>query len=234
MHLKQAVENAELLGTYELHLRSREGVAARTAQMEVSVVKVIYPPPKLNSNWVKQCGIKQLTMHAVVVREVGAEKGVTPICWTLLTSLAVNSFRDAWQVVEDYEHRWQIEEYHKVIKSGCSVEQHSLSHGRSPRTIDWCNQHRWYKILQLKLIGRNQPDAKAVKACSSELAQVPETRAPKDDANGSIGIRILPRDREARRLPGRKHDGEPGWITIWRGYQKMQSLLDGMRLAGAL
>ena len=33
---------------------------------------------------------------------------------------------------------------------------------------------------------------------------------------------------------GRKHDGEPGWQTIWRGYQKLQSLLDGMRLAGAI
>jgi len=33
---------------------------------------------------------------------------------------------------------------------------------------------------------------------------------------------------------GRKHDGEPGWQTVWRGYRKLQLLLDGMRLVGAI
>ena len=35
-------------------------------------------------------------------------------------------------------------------------------------------------------------------------------------------------------FPGRKHDGEPGWQTVWRGYRKLQSLPDGIRLAGAI
>ncbi|MFG0287414.1 MAG: IS4 family transposase [Rhodopirellula sp. JB044] len=30
---------------------------------------------------------------------------------------------------------------------------------------------------------------------------------------------------------GRKGDGEPGWMTIWRGYRELTLLLDGMRLA---
>lgn len=33
---------------------------------------------------------------------------------------------------------------------------------------------------------------------------------------------------------GRKHDGEPGWQTIWRGYQKLRSLLDAMKILGAI
>jgi len=32
---------------------------------------------------------------------------------------------------------------------------------------------------------------------------------------------------------GRKGGGEPGWQTVWRGFQKLQLLLDSMRLAGA-
>ena len=27
---------------------------------------------------------------------------------------------------------------------------------------------------------------------------------------------------------GRTGDGEPGWQTIWRGYQKLHMLLDGI------
>jgi len=33
---------------------------------------------------------------------------------------------------------------------------------------------------------------------------------------------------------GRKCDGDPGWQTVWHGYQKLQMRLDGMRLAGAI
>jgi hypothetical protein len=30
---------------------------------------------------------------------------------------------------------------------------------------------------------------------------------------------------------GRKSDGEPGWITIWRGWQKLHMLIRGAELA---
>ena len=30
---------------------------------------------------------------------------------------------------------------------------------------------------------------------------------------------------------GRKSDGEPGWITIWRGWQKLYMLVRGAELA---
>ena len=30
---------------------------------------------------------------------------------------------------------------------------------------------------------------------------------------------------------GRKSDGEPGWITIWRGWEKLNNLVKGAELA---
>ncbi|MBL7038905.1 MAG: hypothetical protein ISR77_09765, partial [Pirellulaceae bacterium] len=30
---------------------------------------------------------------------------------------------------------------------------------------------------------------------------------------------------------GRKSDGEPGWITIWRGWEKLNMLVRGAELA---
>ncbi|HEX4589261.1 MAG TPA: IS4 family transposase, partial [Gemmataceae bacterium] len=29
---------------------------------------------------------------------------------------------------------------------------------------------------------------------------------------------------------GRKHDGEPGVLTLWRGYQRLQDMLQGYQL----
>jgi hypothetical protein len=77
--LSEAIKEAHVLGRYELHLRTRPGVAARTAQLELSVVRVTYPRPSRTSPWVKQCGIKKLTMNVVIVQEVNARQRVKPI-----------------------------------------------------------------------------------------------------------------------------------------------------------
>jgi len=53
----------------------------------------------------KQCQIKQLPMRAVIATEVDTPKGNQPICWVILTSLPIESFADAWSVLEYYEHR---------------------------------------------------------------------------------------------------------------------------------
>jgi hypothetical protein len=233
MQLSQAIKYARLLGTYELNLRSREGVAARTAKIELSVVQVTYPLPKICSKWVKQCGIKQLTMNVVVVREVDAGKGITPICWVLLTTLAVNTFNDAWQIVEDYENRWLIEEYHKVIKSACSIEIHALRTADRLEPLIGLISVIGTRVFQLKLIGRSQPEAKAATHVPISWLKCLALARPKLML---AGLTVYEFFRELAKLGGflgRKHDGEPGWQTIWRGFKKMQSLLDGMRLVGA-
>jgi hypothetical protein len=30
---------------------------------------------------------------------------------------------------------------------------------------------------------------------------------------------------------GRRHDGDPGWRTVWRGWQYVQTLVEGLHLA---
>lgn len=234
MTLSKAITDTRKLGSYELNLRSREGVPARTAKIELSVVEVVYPRPKLHSKWVKQCGIKELPMNVVVVQETDAPKGIKPIRWVLLTSLPVDTFEDAWQVVEDYEHRWLIEEYHKVIKSGCSVEKHALRTAERLEALIGLTSVIGTRLFQLKLIGRNQPEAKAATHVPASWVKCLKLARPKSRI---AGMTVYDFFRDLAKLGGflgRKGDGEPGWQTIWRGFQKLQSLLDGMRLVGAV
>lgn len=84
--LSEAIDEARLLGSYELSLRSRPETPARTAKIEVPVVRVRYPRPSQHSKWVKQSGIKEWPMNVVIVQEVDTPEGVTPIRWVLLTS----------------------------------------------------------------------------------------------------------------------------------------------------
>jgi hypothetical protein len=49
-----------------------------------------------------------------------------PIRWLLLTTLAIDSFEQAWQCVRWYSFRWLIERFHFIFKSGCRIEQLQL------------------------------------------------------------------------------------------------------------
>ena len=232
--LKSALEEARVLGGYELHLRSRPGVKARTAQIEVSAVKVTLPRPRHHSKWVKQCGVRELTINVVVVQEVNAPKGVTPIRWVLLTSLPVNTFEDAWQVIEDYEHRWLVEEYHKVLKTGCSVEVHALRTADRLEPLIGLISVIGTRLIQLKLIGRSQPEARAATHVPTSWLKCLKLARPNLKLTGMSVYTFF---RELAKLGGflgRKGDGEPGWQTVWHGYKRLHSLLDGLRLAGAI
>jgi hypothetical protein len=48
--------------------------------------------------------------------------GKEPLSWTLLTNLSVTSLDEAIEKLSWYRRRWSIEEFHKILKSGCAVE----------------------------------------------------------------------------------------------------------------
>jgi hypothetical protein len=230
MPLAAALSKATFLGSYELSLRTRPRSPARTALLEVFVVKIRFPRPKHRSPWLTQCPIRELEMNVVWVREKNTPKGSTPIEWVLLTSLPVTTFAEAYQVIDDYEHRWLIEEYHKVLKTGCSVEKHTL------RSVDRLEPLLGLitvvgtRLLQLKLVGRHQPEAKAATHVPSSWMKCLKLVRPK---LRMTDMTVYDFFRELAKLGGflgRKHDGEPGWQAIWRGHQKLQSLLEALRL----
>ena len=234
MQLKKALGLAKLLGSYELSLRSRRGVKARTAKINVSVVKVTLPRPRICSKWVKQCEIHELELNVVIVEEKSTRKGVTPIRWILFTSLPVKSFDDAWKVIEDYENRWLIEEYHKVIKTACSLEMHALRTADRLEALIGLISVIGTRLFQLKLVGRSQKKAKSRTHVPSAWLQTLQLVRPELKV---AGLTVYEFFRELAKLGGflaRKGDGEPGWQTVWRGYHKLQTLLDAMRLTGAI
>jgi len=224
--LLQAIEGATHLGDYELCLRSRVGVKARTAQLKVSCVRIEMPLPRHHTPWAKQCGIGSIAMNVVIVQEVGKAKGAKPIRWVLLTSLKVKSLADAWQVITDYENRWLIEEYHKVIKTGCSVESHALRTSDRLEPMIGMISVIGIRLFQLKLLGRNDRTGRAQNHVPSTWLRGLKLLRPRLALSNLTVYQFF---RELAKLGGflgRTHDGEPGWQTIWRGHQKLKALLD--------
>lgn len=229
--LKQAIEHAQLLGSYELSLRSRPGVSARTARIEVSTMPVTLIVPQHASPWVKQCGIKSIAMNVVLVRETNPPAGKKPIQWVLLTSLPANTFEQAWQVIEDYEQRWLIEEYHKVLKTGCNIEGYALRTADRLEALIGLISVIGVRLLRLKLIGRNQSNANANEHIPKQWLKCLQRCRPSLDVNS---LTVYDFFRELAKLGGflaRRADGEPGWQTVWRGYQKLTLIMKGLELA---
>ena len=136
--------------------------------------------------------------------------------------------------LEDYENRWLVEEYHKVLKTGCSLEVHALRDASRLEALIGLISVIGVRLFPLKLLGRNQPEAQAKTHVPSSWLSCLKLARPKVKLTGMSVYTFF---RELAKLGGflgRKHDGEPDWQTIWRGYRKLHSLLEGMRLADAL
>lgn len=103
-------------------------------------------------------GKPPMRLQAVLVGEERKPEGVDPIQGLLLTALAVDTPEACQRVVEFYARRWRIEDWRRILQSGCKVEElanrAAVRIARAPAidlVIAW-------RILLLTLLGREHPD----------------------------------------------------------------------------
>jgi hypothetical protein len=221
-------------GSYEFPLRARPQQPARTAKVEVRFGRLWMPVPKHKSRYVQELAPQAIPMCVVYAVEVDAPAGVEPIQWILLTSLPVNGFQEAMLVIGYYEKRWLIEEWHKALKTGCRVEERQLKTSDRLEAVVGLLSVVAVRLLQLKSAARTMPDCPARKVVPSHwIAMLRAVRCRKNLSNTAT-MTVAEFYRQLAMLGGflgRKSDGEPGWITIWRGWQKLYLLVRGAELA---
>jgi hypothetical protein len=227
MALNDYLAGLKVAGTYTLKLQANGKQKARTAKMEVRFGPLTVPRPQHISPWVKQCGIEEITMWVVEAREINPPPGVKAARWVLLCSNEVSSFEAAWTALEYYEKRWLIEEYHKALKSGCRLEARQYETAKRLEAVAGVLCVVAVRLLQLKTMARDEPQRPAEEVVPRKwirMLQSLRKRPPK--APWSV------RDfyRELAKLGGflgRKSDGEPGWMTLWHGFEKLHLCLRG-------
>jgi hypothetical protein len=218
--LQDILPDLPCAGSYELEVRANKKQPARKARIEVRFTKIMLPRPQHVSKYVRQCDIQEIPMWVVEAREINPPRGVTPLRWVLLTSERVRTFNDAWRVIEWYEKRPLIEEYHKCLKTGCRVEARQYQEAHRLAAVIGLLSVVATRLLQLKLVARKEPDRPAAqvvpRAWLKTLRAVSKSRKPIHTVREFF-----------RRLAmfggflGRKSDGEPGWQTIWGGLEKL-------------
>jgi hypothetical protein len=175
---------------------------------------------------------ESLQIQGVFVQEVGAPDGVEALEWFLLTSMPVKSFSEAREVIGIYEIRWSIELYHRILKSGCTVEKCRLgSADRLGRYLALMGVIAW-RLHWLTYKGRYEPDSSAQTLLSEVEWRVLYLHIHKKNPSTHT---VLPNARTLThwiaRLGGfldRKCDGDPGPLTLWRGWQRLQDKVEFM------
>ena len=225
--LQKYLRGLPLSGRYELVMPARSGQSARNARVEVRFGPLTLPRPKDCSRFVRKCGIENISLHVVEVREVKAPEGLKPLHWVLLTSHAVNSFEEALTVIEYYEKRPIIEEFHKALKTGCRLEHRQYRTAKRLEAVTAMFSVLAVRLLQLRTAARTDPERPAEEVVPRRWVKM--LRTVQKGRHCAIHT-VYEFYRALARLGGflaRKCDGEPGWITLWQGLEKLILLLRG-------
>ena len=123
-----------------------------------------------------------------------------------------------------YEKRWLIEEFHKAIKTGCRLEARQLREAHRLEAVAGLTCVLSVRLVQLKTIATTQPDLPAKHVVPKIWLEMLSALRKK--------TLVTVRDffRHLAGLGGflmRKGDGEPGWITLWRGLDKLLLAIRG-------
>lgn len=218
------VEQQDIAGHLTVHITANQNRAARTATVSLRFTQVKLKPP-----WrPNQKKLPVVTLNAILVREDNPPVGIAePIEWLLLTNTPVVTFDDALQMVQWYCCRWQIEIYHKVIKSGCTVEDCRLKTAdRLQNYIALMSVIAW-RLQWLTYINRTEPNL----PCTAILTTIEwealymrihkTTQLPESVPTVRQAVRWI---AQLGGFLGRKGDGEPGVVVIWRGWHRLQDI----------
>jgi hypothetical protein len=208
----------------------QEGLAARQAVLTLRYQEITLKPPR--SDLRKKGPIK---LWAVCAQEKKPPAGAKRIEWFLLTTEKVESADDAVRIVEYYTRRWRIEEWHRVLKQGCKVQEYqNATAERLKRAIVIDAVIAW-RIQLMTLLGREVPDlpcdvffdeweVKVLGAIEAEKGK----RGEKPPFTLGQAIILV------ANLGGylaRPSDPPPGCECIWQGMIRLYDRAEGYRLA---
>jgi hypothetical protein len=225
--LWQEVARQPVASMLEVRAGRRGDQPVRLAQLSVRFCAVqLRAPARLSEQ-------PSVQLWAIEAREARHPKGVTPIVWHLLTTLPVNRVEEALQRVSWYAQRWQIEVIHKILKSGCKVEQRQLQTAlRLERVLSLDLIVAW-RILALCKAARELPDDPISHWLPSAQWQALWCHVHQRTDPPSTAPTVYQAVRWIARLGGflgRRGDGEPGTTTLWRGLEQLEAMTRMWRL----
>ena len=225
-YLKSFVRSLPARAHGEVFIPSQGGRPARTAQVDLAAARVwlLVPQPErsIHPDW------EPVPVWVERIWEPRPPAEVAePLDWTLLGSLPAADAEQLHRRCAWYADRPLIEDYHQVEKTGCGEEDLRFETAEAMFAMLGVLAIVAVRVLQLRWWGRSGGSAPAESASTG-----PERRVLK-----GLGHRVKTAGEFVRAVAqlggflGRQCDGEPGWQALWRGYQRLQDMVLGLRLS---
>ena len=219
-YLWAAMATAPRAATVTRTLGKRGQQPARDATLTVRWQAVTLRPPTSRA----KDTLPNVTVWAVWALETAPPSGAEPVEWLLLTTMAVSSTDDALERLAWYAARWGIEVWHKILKSGCRIEDRQLeTAARLTRCLALYSVIAW-RILYATMLARSTPNLPCTVLLDDDEWQGLYCRihrvalAPSTPPTLRQAVRWI---AQLGGFLGRKRDGEPGVTVLWKGFQHL-------------
>jgi hypothetical protein len=224
----EAVGRQPVAATLAVLVGRRGEQPGRLARLNLRFGRVQLQAPR------NKTSLPAITLWAIEAAEsTPVPNGGARILWRLLTTLPVDSAEAAAEKVRWYAQRWQIEVLHKVLKSGCQIEQRQLETAQRLERVLAVDLVVAWRILALCKAARELPDDPVsdwlpraqwqALCCYVHRQTTPPSKVPT----------VKEAVRWIAQLGGflaRKNDGPPGTKTLWRGLQQLNALTEMWQL----
>jgi Transposase DDE domain len=221
--LWEKLESQPIEDYYEIELSKTKKRQPRKAKIAIRFCPVqLRPPARLGAD-------KQLQVYAVYADEVDCPEGEEAVSWMLLTSEIVTSAEEARKIVRWYSYRWRVEEYHKLLKSGCQAERYRLAADGMKALLGFLSVIA-VDLLRLTYLQRTQPQMPATKVLTSVQIQVLKAKSSQLPTTLTVAWAIEAIARLGGYLEHRRKT-PIGIQVLWRGLTKLQDLAEGWQLA---
>jgi hypothetical protein len=154
----------------------------RTADLAIRYKQIQLLPTKYNA---EKEPIDIWVIHAL---EESPPQNTKPIEWFLLTTILIAFAEDAERCLRWYCLRWRIEDWHRVLKSGCRIEDLGHETAERLRRAIAINLVIAWRIMLMTLLGRETPELPAEVLFSDiELRTLGAYAKKKLEASNPIG-----------------------------------------------
>lgn len=209
--------------------KARNASPKRTACMELRWMPMEVRPPRFGLS-AKKTPVPAWVLHA---REKGGGPADgKPIEWCLLSSSRIDDREDAIRVLGYYAKRWRIEDWHRILKTCCRVEEPAHQDAECLKRLVAMNMVIAWRIHIMTLLGREMPDLPVETLFDEVEIRVLELWSKQRGwaVPRTLGDAVI----TVARIGGymhRNHDPPPGAELLWRGLQQLTLLSQGLRLA---
>ena len=132
----------------------RIGLPARRAKVQLRWDKVTIRAPKT----AQTRHMAPVELWALLLTEVDPPKDAKPLRWVLLTTVPIESRKQSLRCLRWYSRRWRIEEWHRVLKSGCRIEDHQHQSAAKLALAIAIDVVMAWRVMLLTLLWREAPD----------------------------------------------------------------------------